>query len=193
MREHGRRLVALEVLDQVDDIFFLCVDEVEALPVDARGLVARRRAEMTRLSAVRLPQAFSATWEPLSDVPPLEPGETLTGLGVSGHRVTGRVRIVDQNTIDDLEPGEVLVAEVTDVGYTPSFAYAGAVVTNLGGPMSHAAIVAREFDVTCVVDARNATRRLPEGAMVEVNGQTGEIKLLERNVGPAQGAGSEER
>jgi phosphoenolpyruvate synthase/pyruvate phosphate dikinase len=76
----------------------------------------------------------------------------------------------------------VLVAEVTDVGYTPAFAYAGAVVTNLGGPMSHAAIVAREFGVTCVVDARNATSRLPAGALVEVCGSTGEIRLLETAV-----------
>ncbi len=181
LREHGGRLVRRGVLDQVDDIFFFCIDELEALPPDARDLVRRRRAEMARLADVRVPQAFSGRWAPVPDVSPLEPGQTLTGLGVSGGRVTGRVRIIDQHTIDDLEPGEVLVAEVTDVGYTPAFAYAGAVVTNLGGPMSHAAIVAREFDVTCVVDARNATRRLPDGALVEVDGATGAITLLEIN------------
>ncbi len=193
LREHGGRLVGRGVLGQVDDIFFLCVDELEALPSDVRDLVDRRRAEMGRLADVRVPQAFSGTWKPVADVSPLEPGQTLTGLGVSGGRVTGRIRIVDQHTIDDLEPGEVLVAEVTDVGYTPVFAYAGAVVTNLGGPMSHAAIVAREFDVTCVVDARNATRRLPDGALVEVDGATGEIRLLEVNAGPAHGAGLQEK
>jgi phosphoenolpyruvate synthase/pyruvate phosphate dikinase len=101
---------------------------------------------------------------------------------VSGGRIKGRVRLVDQHTIDDLLPGEVLVAEATDVGYTPAFAYAGAVVTNIGGPMSHAAIVAREFGVACVVDARNATRRLSDGSMVEVDGSTGEIRLLEATV-----------
>jgi phosphoenolpyruvate synthase/pyruvate phosphate dikinase len=106
----------------------------------------------------------------------------LQGLGVSGGRVKGRVRVVDQHTIDDLQPGEVLVAEVTDVGYTPAFAYAGAVVTDLGGPMSHAAIVAREFGIPCVVDARNATRRLPAGALVEISGSTGEIRLLETTI-----------
>jgi phosphoenolpyruvate synthase/pyruvate phosphate dikinase len=115
----------------------------------------------------------------MADESVLQPGQVLHGLGVSGGRVKGRVRIVDQHTIDDLLPGEVLVAEATDVGYTPAFAYAGAVVTNIGGPMSHAAIVAREFGVTCVVDARNATQRLPAGTLVEVNGSTGEIRLLE--------------
>ena len=65
---------------------------------------------------------------------------------------TRRVRIVRPETIDDLQPGEILVAEVTDVGYTAAFCYAAAVVTELGGPMSHAAVVAREFGFPCVVD-----------------------------------------
>jgi phosphohistidine swiveling domain-containing protein len=89
------------------------------------------------------------------------------------------VRIVWPDTIDDLEPGEILVAEVTDVGYTAAFSYAAAVVTDLGGPMSHAAVVAREFGIPCVVDAQGATRRLPPGALVEVDGGSGEIQVLE--------------
>lgn len=83
------------------------------------------------------------------------------------------MRIVRPETIDELEPGEVLVAEVTDVGYTAAFSYAAAVVTELGGPMSHAAVVAREFGFPCVVDVAGATRRLPPGALVEVDGAAG--------------------
>jgi len=182
LREHARRLVARGILDEIDDVFFFEVDELEALPPDARGLVARRRAEMSRLADVRPPPAFNGSWTAVADVSELRPGQVLQGLGVSGGRVKGRVRVVDQHTIDDLQPGEVLVAEVTDVGYTPAFAYAGAVVTDLGGPMSHAAIVAREFGIPCVVDARNATRRLPAGALVEISGSTGEIRLLETTI-----------
>jgi phosphohistidine swiveling domain-containing protein len=89
------------------------------------------------------------------------------------------VRIVRPETIDDLQPGEILVAEVTDVGYTAAFCYAAAVVTELGGPMSHAAVVAREFGFPCVVDVQGATRALPAGALVEVDGTTGEIHVLE--------------
>jgi phosphohistidine swiveling domain-containing protein len=88
------------------------------------------------------------------------------------------VRIVRPETIDDLQPGEILVAEVTDVGYTAAFCYAAAVVTELGGPMSHAAVVAREFGFPCVVDAQGATRSLPQGALIEVDGATGEIHVL---------------
>jgi phosphohistidine swiveling domain-containing protein len=103
----------------------------------------------------------------------------LNGVGVRGGRVRGRARIIRPETIDDLEPGEVLVAEATDVGYTATFSYAAAVVTELGGPMSHAAVVAREFGIPCVVDAQDATRRLPPGALVEVDGDSGEIRVLE--------------
>ena len=88
------------------------------------------------------------------------------------------MRIVRPDTIDDLQPGEILVAAVTDVGYTPAFAYAAAVVTDLGGPMSHAAVVAREFGVPCVVNADGASRRLPGGSVVEVDGATGEIRVI---------------
>jgi len=193
LREHARRLVARDLLDEVDDVFFFQVDELAALPPDARAIVARRRAEMARLADVRPPQAFSGSWSPVADVSRLLPGQALKGLGVSGGRVKGRVRVVDQHTIDDLQPGEVLVAEVTDVGYTPAFGYAGAVVTDLGGPMSHAAIVAREFGVPCVVDARNATRRLPAGALVEVSGTTGEITVLEAAVDAASDAPTREK
>ncbi len=126
------------------------------------------------------PAIFSGGWQPASVAASCSPpGHTLTGAGVSGGRVRGRVRIVRPDTIDDLEAGEILVAEVTDVGYTAAFSYAGAVVTELGGPMSHAAVVAREFGIPCVVDVHDATRRLMPGALIEVDGTAGTIKVLE--------------
>src|ERR1700742_904535 len=115
----------------------------------------------------------------MTSAPLLSSGDTLQGVGVCGGKVRGRVRIVRPETIDDLQPGEILVAEVTDVGYTAAFCYAAAVVTELGGPMSHAAVVAREFGFPCVVDVRDATRVLLPGALVEVDGRSGEIRVLD--------------
>jgi nucleoside-diphosphate-sugar epimerase/phosphohistidine swiveling domain-containing protein len=180
LREYGRRLVHAGIFDTVDDVFYLLVDELDAPPPDVSDLVARRRAEQRRLNAVVPPTVFSGSWQPSStSSPALTSGDTLHGVGVCGGRVRGRVRIVRPETIDDLQPGEILVAEVTDVGYTAAFCYAAAVVTELGGPMSHAAVVAREFGFPCVVDAQGATRSLPSGALVEVDGTTGEIHVLE--------------
>jgi nucleoside-diphosphate-sugar epimerase/phosphohistidine swiveling domain-containing protein len=180
LREHGRRLANSGVIEDADDVFYLLVDELDALPVDPSGLVARRRAEQRRLAGFAPPPAFSGSWRATTSLATvLAPRETLQGLGVCGGRVRGRVRIVRPETIDDLQPGEILVAEVTDVGYTTAFSYAAAVVTELGGPMSHAAVVAREFGIPCVVDAQHATQILPPGALVEVDGSSGEIRVLE--------------
>ncbi len=180
LRELGRRLVNSGVIEAVDDVFYLLVDELDALPADASALVARRRAEQRRLADFAPPPAFSGSWRAAnSPATVLTPGQAVGGLGVCGGRVRGRVRIVRPETIDDLQPGEILVAEVTDVGYTTAFSYAAAVVTELGGPMSHAAVVAREFGIPCVVDAQDATRILPPGALVEVDGTSGDIRVLE--------------
>jgi len=180
LRELGRRLAKSGVLGTADDVFYLLVDELDALPADASGLVARRRAEQQRLAGFAPPPFFSGSWQATTSLATvLGPGETLNGVGVCGGRVRGRVRIVRPESIDDLEPGEILVAEVTDVGYTAAFSYAAAVVTELGGPMSHAAVVAREFGIPCVVDVHEATRRLPPGALVEIDGDSGEIHVVE--------------
>ena len=180
LREYGRRLTDAGVFDKADDVFYLLVDELDALPADVEKLVAHRRAEQRRLAAVVPPIVFSGSWQPsTTSSTALASGDTMRGVGVCGRRVRGRVRIVRPETIDDLQPGEILVAEVTDVGYTAAFCYAAAVVTELGGPMSHAAVVAREFGFPCVVDVRDVTRLLPPGALIEVDGSTGEIRVLE--------------
>src|SRR5271157_5829928 len=183
LREYGRRLTDAGVFDTADDAFYLLVDELDVssgLPPDVAKLVSGRRAEQRRLAGVVPPTVFSGSWQPsIPSSTTLAGGDTLRGVGVCGGRVRGRVRIVRPETIDDLQPGEILVAQVTDVGYTAAFCYAAAVVTELGGPMSHAAVVAREFGFPCVVDANGASRRLAGGSVVEVDGATGEIRVVE--------------
>jgi phosphohistidine swiveling domain-containing protein len=180
LHECGSRLVEAGQLSTVDDVFYLLVDELDALPTGIRELVARRRKEQRTLSRLVPPEAFSGSWEP-SRTPTavLRAGESLSGLGVCHGRASGRVRVTTSDSIGDVQPGDVLVAKVIDIGYTPAFAYTAAVITELGGPLSHAAIVAREFGVPCVVNAREATVRLPPGALIEVDGSTGEITVLD--------------
>jgi phosphohistidine swiveling domain-containing protein len=194
LREYGRRLTGAGIFETADDVFYLLVDELNPLPPNVSDVVARRRAEQRSLAAVSPPPAFCGLWRPAeTSVAALAVGETISGRGICGGRVRGRVRIVRPETIDELQPGEILVAEVTDVGYTPAFAYAAAVVTDLGGPMSHAAVVAREFGVPCVVNADGASRRLPAGSVVEVDGAAGQIRVIElghtgADAGPAHEA-----
>jgi hypothetical protein len=113
-------LVYAAIFGTVDDVFYLLVDELDAPVPDVPDLVARRRAEQRRLNTVVPPTMFSGGWQPSStSSPALTSGDRLRGVGVCGGRVRGRVRIVRPETIDDLQPGEILVAEVTDAGPPP--------------------------------------------------------------------------
>ncbi|CAN5262180.1 sugar epimerase family protein [soil metagenome] len=179
LREYGRRRYEAGAFTDPGDVFYLTVDELVSPPTDVAATVARRRAQRESLRRLVPPEAFSGTWAPV-EAPnrAAAAGESLRGMGVSAGRVRGRVRVVRPGTIDELQPGEILVAKVTDVGYTPSFAYAAAVVTELGGPISHAAIVAREYGVPCVVNVRGAADRLTTGTFIEVDGVDGRITVL---------------
>jgi nucleoside-diphosphate-sugar epimerase/phosphohistidine swiveling domain-containing protein len=177
-REQGRRLVRWELLGSADDVFYLTADELFAPGPNARDTVLRRRAERERLAAIRMPVAFIAPWEPEPAAATLTAGETLTGVPAAGGRACGPVRIVTPDTADLLEPGEVFVTQVTDVGYTPLFGHAAAVVTDIGGTMSHAAVVAREFGIPAVTDTASGTVQLVDGMVVEVDGSAGTVVVL---------------
>ena len=78
-----------------------------------------------------------------------------------------------------LAPGEILVAPLTDPSGTPLFVAAEGVVVDVGAVMSHAVIVSRELGIPCAVSVTNATRRIPDGALIEVDGSTGTVRILE--------------
>ena len=179
-RELGSRLAACGVIEQPGDVFYLVRDELTRAPTDVRDRISRRKAERARLERSRPPMYFVQRWEPRSDgARKLEPGESLTGIPVSGGIAKGPVRILTSDSIDDLQPGEVLVAECTDTGWTPFFSYAAAVVVDTGAEMSHAAVVAREFSIPCVVGSVEASRVLRTGQVIEVDGSTGRITRVE--------------
>lgn len=177
VRELGRRLVERGLLETPEDAFYLTLDEALTAPADATERVARRRAERERLQRIRMPDVVIGTWEPAPDSDALDVGQALHGLGVYPGVVEGPVRIL-RGPDDDIEPDDILVASVTDVGHTAMFGYAAAVVTDIGGAASHAAIVAREFGVPCVVDTKTASTALEDGQLVRVDGAAGTVTRL---------------
>jgi len=91
----------------------------------------------------------------------------------------GRARVVlDSHDPTALEPGDVLIAPITDPSWTPLFVPAAGVIVDVGAPLSHAIIVSRELGIPCVVSVTDATRRIPDGALVEVNGDTGTVTVI---------------
>ncbi len=87
--------------------------------------------------------------------------------------------VTDSHDPTALEPGDVLVAPITDPSWTPLFVPASAVVVDVGAPLSHAIIVSRELGIPCVVSATDATKRIPDGARIQVDGDTGVVTILE--------------
>lgn len=179
-REIGSRLAAKGMIDTPDDVFYLVRAELKSPPADARAVIARRRAERERLETQRPPLNFIGEWTP-DDRPDAEllPGETLRGTAVSAGLAKGTVRVLTLDSMDDLEPGEVLVTAFTDTGWTPYFAYAAAVIVDTGGEMSHAAVVAREFGIPCVVGTFTGSKVLRTGHVVEVDGSSGMVTRVE--------------
>ncbi|OBK96473.1 hypothetical protein A5645_08505 [Mycobacterium asiaticum] len=177
LREWGRRLAERGTLESIDDVHYLSIGEIYCPPANSRELVARRRAERTRLAALDFPIYFHQPWSP-SAQDTISANQVINGLGASPGFARGKVRIMAEAD-DDFEPGEILVANATDTGWTPFFGCAAAVVTNVGDMMSHSAIVAREFGVPAVVNTLTATQRLKDGQVVEVDGTAGTIRIID--------------
>ena len=191
--ELGRRFHERGRLDEATDIFLLFTDELEDLVCDAlpgsRELTRERRAHRTWLAGleppfiINGPAPANTTWprrQERSGGTALVPGETLVGVSGAPGVATGRARILT-SSIDPtaLEPDEVLVAPATDPSWTPLFVPAAAVVVEVGAMLSHAVIVSRELGIPCVPSAIGATARIPEGALIQVDGSTGVVTLLE--------------
>ena len=120
------------------------------------------------------PRRDAITYEPIG------PGESIQGVPGCPGVSRGRARVViDSHDPTGLKPGDVLVAPLTDPSWTPLFVPAAGVVVDVGAPLSHAIIVSRELGIPCVVSATGATHRIPDGALVEVNGDTGTVTVLE--------------
>jgi pyruvate,water dikinase len=184
--EVDRRLLAVDARLQPGSVFFCTMDELveelDARRPDLEHLVHRvrlRQAEHARDVARPDPPVTFVGRPPPVVLPPAG-GPVLRGLPASGGVVEGRVRVLSagRELADGLQAGEVLVARTTDVGLTPLFLLAAAVVTELGGPLSHAAIVAREYGVPAVVNVPGATLALRNGERVRVDGNRGMVERL---------------
>lgn len=168
----------------IESVFFLTLEEILDTLSQTRSdfvpLVRARRAEYARDLARPDPPATFTGFPPPLVLPPAA-GPSIEGTAASPGVVEGPARVLRSiDAMDELEPGEILVVHSTDVGWTPLFLVAAGVVTELGGPLSHAAIVAREFGVPSVVNAAGATVILRTGDRVRVDGDRGRVEKLER-------------
>lgn len=205
----GRQLQEAGALSDIDDIFYLHLDELEALlsPSPAQPLgqavysaqIAERRAEADRFAHVRPPE-FLGTQpsglpselghrDPITEMfrkidgdvsASVEDDRLIEGTAGSPGMVEGPVCVLyDLAEAGKVRPGDILVADTTAPPWTPLFATVGGLVTNSGGILSHSAVVAREYGIPAVVGAGAATSRLTDGQRVEVDGNRGTVRILD--------------
>ncbi|WP_322797122.1 PEP-utilizing enzyme [Tepidiforma sp.] len=191
MRELGQRAVERGHIDHPRDICFLFQDELEAY-VDGRlegvhELVEARKRHYDWLQSleppfiINGPPPANTTWKRKADHTAAKagPGDVIQGLPGCPGKARGTARVVlDPLDPTVLEPGDILVAPMTDPAWTPLFVPAAAVVVDVGATLSHAIIVSRELGIPCVVSATDATRRIPDGATIEVDGDTGAVTVI---------------
>ncbi|MBU3690408.1 MAG: phosphoenolpyruvate-utilizing protein, partial [Actinobacteria bacterium] len=190
MRELGRRMVERGAFDEIEDFGFVRASEIDQLLDDPHSLTDTIRVRRVEYEALEKkdPQfvfvgeaSDPGTWPSRDggEVTKLASGESLQGMPGCPGSATGRARVIlDSNDPTALEPGDILVAPITDPSWTPLFVPAAAVVVDVGAPLSHAIIVSRELGIPCVISATGGTRRIPDGAMVRVDGDTGLVTIL---------------
>ena len=198
----GAVLAERGLLERADDVVHLRVAEVRAALRDAltqadapsggadlRERVAARKEELERFAHLEPPHDVNppAAEEDADDVAsepepaPADP-DSFQGTAASFGVARGRARVLRSlDSMGELLPGEVLVASTTAQGWTPLFATAAALVTETGSLVTHAAVVAREYGLPAVVALPRATHMIPDGALVEVDGGTGTVRVLSRH------------
>ncbi|MDH3261702.1 MAG: phosphoenolpyruvate synthase [Acidimicrobiia bacterium] len=179
----AERLVEKGVLREKEDIFYLRFEElhdvVRTNHVDEE-LVDQRKDAFRSYQALTPPRVLTSDGEAVAgafrrdDVP----SGALAGLAVSGGTIEGRARVVLDIGDADLEPGDILVTTYTDPSWTPLFICAAGLVTEVGGMMTHGAVIAREYGLPAVVGVDHATRRIEGGQRIRVDGTRGYVEIL---------------
>jgi rifampicin phosphotransferase len=193
LHELGQRLVTGSAITSSDDVFWLALSELQATAAaldagqaapNARTVIAERRATWERQCALTPPAALpkggarflGIDWMPARTEQTA--GNTVKGIGASPGRVIGVARVIHgPNEFSQMQQGDILVAKITTPAWTPLFTLASGVVTDVGGPLSHSSIVAREYHIPAVLGCGVATERLHTGQRVTVDGDAGTVTI----------------
>ena len=182
MKEAGR-LVQARVLREKEDIFFLTFQElhdvVRTNQVDDQ-LIHRRKDAFRSYQALTPPRVLTSDGEVLAGAYRRDdlPAGALAGLPVSAGAVEGRARVILDMAEADLEAGDILVTTCTDPSWSPLFVAITGLVTEVGGLMTHGAVIAREYGLPAVVGVEHATRLIRDGQRIRVHGTDGYVEIL---------------
>jgi rifampicin phosphotransferase len=180
--EEAESLVQAGVLAETEDCFYLTFQElhdvVRSHQVDDR-LIRRRKDEFTAYHALTPPRVLTSEGEGVAGAYRRDdvPAGALVGLPVSAGTIEGRARVIHDMADADLEAGDILVTPHTDPAWSPLFVAIAGLVTEVGGLMTHGAVIAREYGVPAVVGVEHATRRIRDGQRIRVHGTDGYVEI----------------
>ena len=193
MVELGGRLAGAGSISDASHVFMLMENELDSFVADPAAMadtLSSRATDFATLSELEPPYIVKredgvppiSEWAPRNsaEVTGVAAGEVLQGAGGAPGTVTGTARIVlDPSDPGAVDLGDIMIAPTTDPSWTPLFLSAAGVVVNVGAVASHAAIVCRELGVPCAVSVVDATRRIPDGATISIDGATGTVTVIE--------------
>ncbi len=181
--EEAERLVQGHVLREREDIFYLTFAELHDVVRTQRvdeGLIRVRKEAFASYQSLTPPRVLTSDGEAVvgryrrDDVP----AGALVGLPVSAGTIEGRARVILDMAEADLEAGDILVTAFTDPSWTPLFVSIAGLVTEVGGLMTHGAVIAREYGLPAVVGVTDATRSIRDGQRIRVHGTDGFVEIL---------------
>jgi pyruvate,water dikinase len=181
--EEAGRLVRANVLQEPEDIYYLTLQELREVvsthKLDGQ-IVSQRKAEHERNRKLTPPRVLTSDGEIVAGAYKRAdlPAGALVGLAVSAGVVEGRARVLSDMAEADLEAGDILVTRFTDPSWTPLFVSIKGLVTEVGGLMTHGAVIAREYGLPAVVGVENATRLIQDGQRIRVHGTDGYVEIL---------------
>lgn len=183
LMEEAARLVTAQVLRQREDIYYLEFEEIREAILSQKAdyqVIDERKEAYGRFEKLRPPRVMTSDGEVVTGKHSHEnlPEGAIAGLGVSAGVIEGRARVVLKMEDANLEPGDILVTAFTDPSWTPLFVAIKGLVTEVGGLMTHGAVIAREYGLPAVVGVDHATRLITDGQKIRVHGTEGYIELL---------------
>ena len=181
--KEAERLVQAGVLHEKEDIYYLAFEELqEAIRTNKLDyqLISERKDEYKLYEKLTPPRVITSDGEIIAGAYKREnlPAGAIAGLAVSSGVIEGRARVILNMEDADLEDGDILVTPFTDPSWTPLFVSIKGLVTEVGGLMTHGAVIAREYGLPAVVGVENATQLIKDGQRIRVNGTDGYVEIL---------------